>query len=393
MFFIKKIISLLINIMLHGIDFLNKARELFRISLYSYNYRITYPPLPGLENNKNGLYCIYIIYSPFDLMLDHRVTLEEIKSKKINTICIFMGLNNKRSVHESFLKQHTMTTIYRKNIGRDFGGYKDGIKYLQSIDSNELERLIIMNDSCLIRRKGFQYLLDKLLSNQSDITSAFENFQHSYHLQSFCLSFSKYIFKHDLFIKFWKKYTPFNSRFHAIQNGEKGLTKVAKKITSNIYIIYKPSYTSLEQGLIHKDDTLNFKLLHLLPTKLRLNVLNTYTNRIGTKPSFNKYHNRIFFSNLAKMTNQQIIEQCSRSNSIHYFGPIAATIENCPLIKKDIFFRGIYETFVEAETVIGEFYQDEDDLYELAIKIIRHKSNIGSDEPIIKRLMTQRGFI
>jgi hypothetical protein len=59
-----------------------------------------------------------------------------------------------------------------------------------------------------------------LLSDKSPWLSMFVNYQSHLHAQSFFLKFSRPVFTHDSFIKFWEHYYPSNVRIDVIENGE-----------------------------------------------------------------------------------------------------------------------------------------------------------------------------
>jgi hypothetical protein len=123
------------------------------------------------------------------------------------------------------LEQRDITIILRPNIGRDFGAYQAGIRYIQSSPSYKLiDRLVIANDSVYYFPDS-RVFLDNLLAQTSIWVSMYVNFQFHLHAQSFFESFSSEVFLDENFISFWKRYKPTDIRHNVIRKGEVELTR------------------------------------------------------------------------------------------------------------------------------------------------------------------------
>ena len=71
--------------------------------------------------------------------------------------------------------------------------------------------------------------------NEFDFISLNCNYERRLHFQSYFLCFSNIVFQNNKFQDFWKGYIPLNNRFHAIENGEKRLSrKVLSNFRSNV---------------------------------------------------------------------------------------------------------------------------------------------------------------
>jgi hypothetical protein len=122
------------------------------------------------------------------------------------------------------LAKRNLTILVRPNIGRDFGAYQAGIKYVQSMPSFEsFKRMVIANDSVYYFPES-KVFIDELLGESKKWYGMFVNYQFHVHAQSFFESFTSEIFLHRNFISFWKKYFPTDIRHNVIKKGEVGLT-------------------------------------------------------------------------------------------------------------------------------------------------------------------------
>lgn len=90
--------------------------------------------------------------------------------------------------------------LLRDNIGYDFGSYKTGIDFVQSIAAKP-KQLLITNDSVF----GPLGKLDQLLANGSDydVYGMTDSYDHHYHLQSFFILYNSVVLESDAFRDFW----------------------------------------------------------------------------------------------------------------------------------------------------------------------------------------------
>jgi len=142
-----------------------------------------------------------------------------LEKAKINLVVVI----NKNKETENFLKvlaSCKATVLVRPNIGRDFGAYQTGTKYLQSLNlKNQTDRFIYANDSIIYPPK-FESTLQEYLSKNSPWSTLFLNLEHHVHAQSFFFSLSCEVFYSHSVMNFWAQYYPSNFRRHAIDKGE-----------------------------------------------------------------------------------------------------------------------------------------------------------------------------
>lgn len=131
-----------------------------------------------------------------------------------------------------FVRPLVHQIIVRKNVGRDFGGYKDAVLTLFDQEARgeiAIQRLVIANDSVYYFGRGLDEMARWLVDNDSDFSGATESDEFTYHLQSFILSFSEAVVHSPAFRRYWRTYLPMGSRQWTIQRGELGLSRALIK--------------------------------------------------------------------------------------------------------------------------------------------------------------------
>jgi len=327
----------------------------------------------------NGVYCIYVIYDNHKLQEDHKFTLNKLIENNVNTLVV----NNGKLLKEDydFLDKNSIAMIDRDNQGRDFGAYKDAFNFLKNTKL-QVKKLVFLNDSCFVRERGFDQLIYKLVNVDAEVIAPFETYQHTYHLQSFCFSISGNIYTNKIFENFWKIYRPFNSRYHSIKAGEVGLTKTLKRITKDIEVLFPTSEENIVPDFIINGE-INPSSFNLLPSRSREKILKSLAKIDDTDPNYKKY-----------IVNELAAKEITKSNAAHYFASLASFKLNNPLLKKDIFYRQIFNSYYETDRVLKSFYQDDNqDLLEYAIKNIRFKGHSMSGKNIFRMILISRGFI
>lgn len=156
------------------------------------------------------------------------------------------------------------TVFLRKNKGRDFGAYQDGINWLIKNELlQNIDRLFFANDTLMWFEDSNEVVSQSMTE---DWHSLFFNLQGHAHAQSFFLSFSGNVLKNAKFLEFWKKYSATKYRKAAIVYGEMALSSLLLKngftcatLVNPTWIDFKFESLSLSKGL--KD------LLHVIEVK------------------------------------------------------------------------------------------------------------------------------
>lgn len=164
----------------------------------------------------------------------HGLILDQVKE-----LCLFFQLQgidviflttklSDESKH--WVEKHLSALIIRRNIGRDFGAWKDGIAFLnkQSLFSS-CSQLYLINDSVVLlgdNLKSTNFQSQFIDDTKSDVIGLTESWQIAYHLQSYFLKFNKTVLESKLFLKYWHDYPMINSRLLSIEKGEIGLSQL-----------------------------------------------------------------------------------------------------------------------------------------------------------------------
>ncbi|WP_092173509.1 rhamnan synthesis F family protein [Bosea sp. OK403] len=108
--------------------------------------------------------------------------------------------------------------IHRRNVGYDFGAYKDGISSID--DFTAIENLILMNDSVYGPLFPISDTIDRMSMRDVDIWGLTDSWQHDYHLQSYFLCFNRNVLVSSFFREFWRKIPLINYKKSVIRGLE-----------------------------------------------------------------------------------------------------------------------------------------------------------------------------
>jgi hypothetical protein len=153
--------------------------------------------------------------------------------QQIRDLCLFFKSQNIDVVFittkvdcnaRDWIEKNLPALLIRKNLGRDFGAWKDGIAFLRERNLFEgCNSLYMVNDSLLVVSSDLAQtaLVDKFIKRQDvDVIGLTESWQQSYHLQSYCLKFNQSILQSRFFEDYWSNYPLINSRVFSIEGGE-----------------------------------------------------------------------------------------------------------------------------------------------------------------------------
>lgn len=166
-----------------------------------------------------------------------------ISALRSNDLHIILMLNGPVTTPlKAFFIKENCTIITRKNVGRDFGAYKDGIMWLErEVGLEKIERLLLTNDTLLWMNDGTEHIAKTL---KSDWSSLFLNLEIHTHAQSFFLSFSNDVLRNKKVIKFWRQYVPTKHRRLTILKGEIKLSEVLIKEGFRCKAVVNESFVS-----------------------------------------------------------------------------------------------------------------------------------------------------
>lgn len=114
--------------------------------------------------------------------------------------------------------------ILRRNIGYDFGAWRDAIGYL-GLPRADTEEVILANDSVFGPLVPLGDTLRRLDYKAADIWGLTESWQLRYHLQSFFLAFGPAALRAPAWARFWNKVRPVPVKSYVVQRYETGVTQ------------------------------------------------------------------------------------------------------------------------------------------------------------------------
>ena len=220
--------------------------------------------------------------------------------------------------------------IERENVGRDFGGYKDGIRIaLQRFP--QLQRLIIANDS-LYFLPGRLDALVEALDGPEDFIGVSEVFEHHYHVASFLLSFGPGVVADPEFRRFWQGYRPLATRMWAILQGEGELTRRLMAAGHKPHVLFRAQQLLPKLRALGADEREAAMALFSRPMRQALmSVLSPPSAAVQPSPDG--------FATA-------VVEEVLARNQMHAAGLAFVKFLGLPLIKRDIVYR---EQFTLAE--------------------------------------------
>lgn len=114
--------------------------------------------------------------------------------------------------------------LIRRNVGYDFGGWRDAIDTL-GLPRPDTEEIIIANDSVCGPFLPLEPLLLRLDYTLADVWGLTDSWQHRYHLQSYFIAFGPRAIRSPVFRRFWSMVIPAPSKIFIIRRYEVGLTQ------------------------------------------------------------------------------------------------------------------------------------------------------------------------
>jgi hypothetical protein len=126
------------------------------------------------------------------------------------------------------LQQRCAAVIIRRNVGYDFGAWRDGIGHLR-LPRAQTEELILANDSVFGPLTPLGDLLRRLNFAKADVWGLTESWQVRYHLQSFFLAFGATALRNEAFGKFWAQVRPVPVKSFIVRTYEIGVTQALMK--------------------------------------------------------------------------------------------------------------------------------------------------------------------
>jgi hypothetical protein len=330
----------------------------------------------GELDRKSNQYAILALYSSQPLPNFTANIIAALEASPVNLIVV---ANSRLEPYlRAQLLQRCNLLIERANLGRDFGGYRDGISVLMR-SVRDIDRLVLLNDSLFYCQRGLAKLVEDLCGPHEFI-GVTEVFEIHYHVQSYMLSFGPAAVRNRVFRKFWRKYRPISTRRWSVHKGEVRLTRRLTKAGFRPHILHQAA--QLIPHLRPRPMREVLEAARLLPQSDRRKLYGEFDRIIGTEdlsvPEFEAISQGIRSNApgappskaaaLAAIGNQldtmdrwnfeifsnKLVSIIGSRNQVHAGGFLFMKYLGSPLIKRDIFYRGVY-SLEEIYRILSDF--------------------------------------
>lgn len=267
---------------------------------------------------------IVAVYAPRGLLPTTLRLFDALASEGIQVVVISNASLSEDD--QNFLREKAHVVIQRSNIGRDFGAYQCGWKYLCSI--NVVPDILLFANDSVHYLPGIEMLIRKILESPEPYQGVTENYESYPHVSSYFFAVRSQVVKSDAFHEFWKKFKPYSTRKHAIQKGELELSKCL--IQKGGYVPYV-HFTSNKLWLALERAPANQVVQDAqlyMPKEFLALFGDTEVQPIGYLQ-----HRKLI---------QQLIWYGETRSQVHVYGMLFVIYLKLPLIKRDLCSRGTF---------------------------------------------------
>jgi lipopolysaccharide biosynthesis protein len=156
----------------------------------------------------------------------------------------------------ALIARYCRQILWRRNVGYDFGAYKDGIAAVGDLD--RVARLVLMNDSVYGPFFPLTSVLAAADPSRTDVWGITDSWEHRYHIQSYFILFLEGALRSPAFRRFWRRFPYVNRKNWIIINGEIKLTQVLtqSKLRASVLNPYWQIAKAVLDKLEHRTDDL-----------------------------------------------------------------------------------------------------------------------------------------
>jgi hypothetical protein len=284
--------------------------------------------------------CVFVVYAA-EATLSTLSYIQALRDAGFAILVINNSVTSKEFLEA--LKPLCWRVYNRRNIGRDFGAFKDGVMYLfaQGI-LQQCRFLCLANDSMQfvpgINGADFTAQIKQFINTETGALFTHESHQIVKHYQSFFQLLDSTIVNSPGFHKFWNTYRPLSNREHCIHKGELALSQSVYNQIKNVRVLYSPDalLESLRSASVESAPKL-VEILGLMPSQTR-------TKRSKQKNYALEQLNDAAFiqKSMDPLLEHYLCELIEQSNASHVAAFLYPLYLRCPLIKHDICFAGSF---------------------------------------------------
>jgi Rhamnan synthesis protein F len=169
---------------------------------------------------------IFLLWQSGALPSSLRLTLAKLKQAGFCTVVVSNATLT--SDTRDTLLQACVAVLERPNFGYDFGGYRDGVRFVRE-SLPDIDTLLIINDSTWFPLRASDSTLEWFLDDPHPYKGlvnkqVVHKRSQRKHLESHFLMFEKPVLMHPSFETFWRKYPVSSDRYNTIRRGEYGIS-------------------------------------------------------------------------------------------------------------------------------------------------------------------------
>jgi len=299
---------------------------------------------PSTDGTTPSRIALFVAYSK-RLTRSNRAYLEALNKAGFAVLYI----NNETTEEEA------LSYISDLKIGRDFGGFKDGILLL--LEEGHLQHcqlLCVVNDSMqFIPGRNADALVRSMEEfANSDRKALFSHISHQIqtHYQSYFQILKPDVFLSRPFIRFWKKYLPLSHRGHCIYNGEIELSQQVYRRFNPVETLYTSDklLEAIEQSCPERTGVLAEEVFRLMPSPARtaqMKKIGYSLNQLMAKSDKQEVLSRVELYSIP-----DLIENGNPSHIAAFLYPFYL---HCPFVKHDLGTAGSY-TMAQAISLFRE---------------------------------------
>ncbi len=175
---------------------------------------------PWASSNRIAL---YVHYDPLGRVHDYHLDmLRALAAAGFRTTLVSnaVGLTVEASARVAPMVRETLV---RRNVGYDFGAWRDGLEHLGDLGC--AEQVLLCNDSVYGPFSPLQRLVAEARPDQADVWAMTEGRNHGPHLQSYWMLFHRTAVVHPAFAAFWRTLPYLDDKLAVIEAGELRLSR------------------------------------------------------------------------------------------------------------------------------------------------------------------------
>lgn len=172
--------------------------------------------------------CVFVHWDGAGEVRDH--VLHYVRSLVDAGLSVLFVTNSGRLQPVSLAALKTMCAgvMIRRNVGYDFGAWREGFAAL-NLPREDTELAVMANDSVYGPLRPLHDLLAAIDLDQADVWGCTETYQSRYHLQSYFMGFSPRVLASPVWRRFWGSVRPAPSKDAIIHRYEVGLSQALIK--------------------------------------------------------------------------------------------------------------------------------------------------------------------